>query len=68
MFVQVFGGWLLLTARGRNRFRPRMTTSQPLDSEPRTFNRPYFRSASNAYWGQVGVNRHEGGVSGEMHN
>ena len=22
MFVQVFGGWLLLTARGRNRFRP----------------------------------------------
>ena len=27
---------------------------------------PYLRSASTAYCEQVGVNRHEGGVKGEM--
>ncbi len=32
------------------------------------FNGPYLRSASSAYWEQVGVNRHEGGSNGEMHN
>ncbi len=32
------------------------------------FNGPYLRSASSAYWEQVGVNRHAGGNSGEMHN
>jgi len=30
------------------------------------FTGPYFRSASTAYWLHVGVNRHEGGVSGEI--
>lgn len=33
----------------------------------RPLNGPCFRKASSAYCEQVGVNRQDGGLSGEMH-
>ncbi len=46
---------------------PRMAARQPFQGEPAALDGPVFcSSASTAYCEQVGVNRHEGGVKGEM--
>ena len=48
-----------LPPQGWQRARRRKVSHPP-------FSGPYLRSASSAYCEQVGVNRHDGGVKGEM--